>query len=281
MIPHLPIDLVRETVQRALAEDVSGAGDITSLAVVPETARVAFELRARQNGVLCGLQPAIEVFTQAGPNLSIDVLASDGDPLEPDESVLRIEGAARECMLAERTALNFLGRMSGIATLTRRYVDEIVGTKAKIVHTRKTTPGLRAFEIQAVRAGGGAPHRFNLSDAILIKDNHIAAVKSPAEAVRAARENAGHMVRISCEIDRLEDLSRVMKAGADVVLLDNFNIGDLRSAVVEAASRVILEASGGVTLESVRHIAETGVEIISVGSLTHSAPNFDFGLDAV
>lgn len=281
MIPPLAPDLVRDTIRRAFAEDVSGAGDVTSLVVVPGSATAAYEIRSRQNGVLCGLQPAIEAFLQAGPNLSVDVLASDGDAMEPGEAVLRVEGPVRESLLAERTALNFLGRMSGIATLTRRYVDAVVGTKARIVHTRKTTPGLRAFEIQAVQAGGGAPHRFNLSDAILIKDNHIAAVKSATAAVKAARENAGHMVRISCEIDRLEDLSRVMKAGADVVLLDNFSIEDLRAAVVEAAGRVVLEASGGVNLETVRDIAETGINIISVGALTHSAPNFDFGLDAI
>ncbi|MEE2525259.1 carboxylating nicotinate-nucleotide diphosphorylase [Hyphobacterium sp. HN65] len=280
MIPILPAQLVRDIVRRAFQEDISGAGDITSLCVIPEGATGEFEIRARANGVVCGMQAAIEAFTQAGPGLSLDVLASDGDPVEPGESILGVSGHVRDIMLAERTALNFLGRMSGIATLTRRYVDAVVGTKAKIVHTRKTTPGLRALEIQAVRAGGGSAHRYNLSDAILIKDNHIAAAGSPASAVRAARAEAGHMVRISCEIDRLEDLSSVMKAGADVVLLDNFSLDDLRAAAVQAAGRITLEASGGVTLDSVADIAATGVDIISVGALTHSAPNFDFGLDA-
>lgn len=281
MIPSLPASLVRDTVRRAFEEDISGAGDITSLSVVPASATGAFEIRSRSNGVLCGMQAAIEAFTQAGPELALDVLASDGDPVEPGESILNVSGNVREIMLAERTALNFLGRMSGIATLTRRYADAIVGTKARIVHTRKTTPGLRAFEIQAVRAGGGSPHRYNLSDAVLIKDNHIAAAGSPGEAVRAARANVGHMVRVSCEIDRIEDLSSVMKAGADVVLLDNFSLDDLRAAAVQAAGRIVLEASGGVTLETVADIAATGVDIISVGALTHSATNFDFGLDAV
>ncbi|WP_394694097.1 carboxylating nicotinate-nucleotide diphosphorylase [Hyphobacterium sp.] len=281
MIPPLPTDIVRDAVRRAFAEDLTGAGDVTSLAVIPTEAKARFEIRSRDNGIVCGLQPAMEAFIQAGPDLSLDVLANDGDPVEPGDIVLSVDGPVREIMLAERTALNFLGRMSGIATLTRRYVDAVMGSKAKIVHTRKTTPGLRAFEIQAVRAGGGSPHRYNLSDAILIKDNHIAAAGSPAKAVRAAREYAGHMMRVSCEIDRIEDLSSVMKAGADVVLLDNFSLEDLQAAVVQAAGRVILEASGGVNLDTVADIAATGVDIISVGALTHSAPNFDFGLDAV
>lgn len=281
MIPPLPHDIVRDAVQRAFAEDITGAGDVTSLAVIPADRKARFEIRARSNGLVCGLQPAMEAFIQAGADLSLDVLANDGDPVEPGETVMSVDGPVRAIMLAERTALNFLGRMSGIATLTRRYVDAVVGTKAKIVHTRKTTPGLRAFEIQAVRAGGGAPHRYNLSDAILIKDNHAAIAGSPATAVRAAREHAGHMLRVSCEIDRLEDLAGVMKAGADVVLLDNFTLEDLRAAVVQAAGRVLLEASGGVNLETVGDIAGTGVDIISVGALTHSATNFDFGLDAV
>ena len=281
MIPPLPHDIVRDAVQRAFAEDITGAGDVTSLAVIPADRKARFEIRARSNGLVCGLQPAMEAFIQAGADLSLDVLANDGDPVEPGETVMSVDGPVRAIMLAERTALNFLGRMSGIATLTRRYVEAVVGTKAKIVHTRKTTPGLRAFEIQAVRAGGGSPHRYNLSDAILIKDNHAAIAGSPAAAVRAAREQAGHMLRVSCEIDRLEDLASVMKAGADVVLLDNFTLEDLRAAVVQAAGRVRLEASGGVNLETVGDIAGTGVDIISVGALTHSATNFDFGLDAV
>ena len=281
MTPPLPTDMVSDSVRRALAEDISGAGDITSLAVISENATRQFEIRARESGILCGLQPALETFIQAGPGLSLDVLANDGDAVEPGETILKIDGPVRETLLAERTVLNFLGRLSGVATLTQRYVDTIVGTKAKIVHTRKTTPGLRAFEIQAVRAGGGHPHRYHLSDAVLIKDNHVAAAGSAAKAVRLARENTGHMTRISCEIDRLEDLSAVMKAGADVILLDNFTLDDLRAAVVQGAGRVILEASGGVNLETVRDIAETGVDIISVGALTHSAPNFDFGLDAI
>lgn len=281
MIPLLPSDLVRDTIRRAFAEDLTGAGDLTSLAVIAPGATGTFEIRARENGVVCGMQAAVEAFSQAGPEISLDVLANDGDPAEPGETVLTAAGNVRDILLAERTALNFLGRMSGIATLSRRYADAVMGNKAKIVHTRKTTPGLRAFEIQAVRAGGGAPHRYNLSDAVLIKDNHIAAAGSPAAAVRAARAHVGHMVRISCEIDRLEDLASVMKAGADVVLLDNFTLEDLQAAVVQAAGRVVLEASGGVTLETVGDIAATGVDIISVGALTHSAPNFDFGLDAV
>ena len=190
-----------------------------------------------------------------------------------------VNGQARALLSAERIALNYLGRMSGIATFTRRYVDAVAGTKARIVHTRKTTPGFRAFELQAVQAGGGALHRYGLDDAILIKDNHVAVCGGVAEAVKAARDHAGHMTRVAVEIDRLAQLDAAINAGAESVLLDNFSLEDLRAAVAAASGKVTLEASGGVNLDTVRDIAQTGVDVISVGALTHSAPNFDIGLD--
>lgn len=277
----LPRHIVEDAITRALAEDLGGAGDLTSLATLPAGAAARYELRARKAGVLSGLQPALEAFRQCDPELAVDVRLHDGAALEAGAVVLSVEGRVQPILTAERTALNFLGRMSGIATLTAQYVKAVDGTGARIVHTRKTTPGLRAFEIQAVRAGGGGAHRFNLADAILIKDNHVAAAGGVGAAVRAARAHAGHMVRISTEIDRLDQLPEAIEAGADVVLLDNFSLEDMRAAVVQAKGKLVLEASGGVDLTTVRAIAETGVDIISVGALTHSAPNFDLGLDAV
>ncbi|HAQ35119.1 MAG: nicotinate-nucleotide diphosphorylase (carboxylating) [Maricaulis sp.] len=279
-LPPLPRHIVEDAVRRALAEDLGGAGDITSLATLPGDAEGQFELRARRDGVLCGLEPALEAFRQCGPGLTLEAHLRDGARLEKGATVLSVSGRVQPILTAERTALNFLGRMSGIATMTAQYVKAVEGSGARIVHTRKTTPGLRAFEIQAVRAGGGGAHRFNLADAILIKDNHVAAAGGVGKAVRAARAHAGHMVRISTEIDRLDQLDEAIEAGADVVLLDNFSLEDMRAAVSRAKGKLILEASGGVDLTTVRTIAETGVDIISVGALTHSAPNFDLGLDA-
>ena len=279
MIPVLPAQLVRDTVRRAFEEDITGAGDITSLSVVPASATGAFEIRSRANGVVCGMQAAIEAFSQAGPELALDVLASDGDPAEPGESILNVSGNVRDIMLAERTALNFLGRMSGIATLTRRYADAIVGTKARIVHTRKTTPGLRAFEIQAVRAGGGSPHRFNLSDAVLIKDNHIAIAGGLEAAVARVRKQSGHMVKIEVEVDTLDQLAEALALNVEAVLLDNMSPETLAEAVAMTDGRATLEASGRVTAETAPAIAKSGVDLISVGWITHSAPCLDIGLD--
>ena len=281
ILPPLPRHIVEDAVRRALTEDLGGAGDITSMATLPPEAEGRFELRARRDGVLCGLEPALETFNQCDPDLSLDVRLRDGACLSKGTVVLSVEGRVQPILTAERTALNFLGRMSGIATLTAQYVEAVEGTGARIVHTRKTTPGLRALEIQAVRAGGGGAHRFNLADAILIKDNHVAAAGGVGAAVCAARAHAGHMVRISTEIDRLDQLDEAIEAGADVVLLDNFSLDDLRAAVAKAKGKLVLEASGGVDLTTVSAIAGTGVDVISVGALTHSAPNFDLGLDAV
>lgn len=281
MIASLPAGLVTETVARALAEDLGGRGDVTTLATIPADATARFDIASRARGVLAGLQPAAEVFAQIDPAIAVAWKKTDGDELAPGDRVAGIEGPAGAILTAERTALNFLGRLSGIASLTRDYAAAIAGTGAVIAHTRKTTPGLRAFELQAVRAGGGAAHRYGLDDAILIKDNHVAVCGSVGEAVRRARAFAGHMTRVAVEVDRLDQLAEALDGGAESVLLDNFSLDDLRAAVKQVRGRAILEASGGVTLKTAREIAETGVDVISVGALTHSAPNFDLGLDAV
>lgn len=281
MIPALPSGLVTEAVARALSEDLGGRGDITTLATIPADATARFQIASRARGVLAGVQPAAEVFAQVDRAIAVDWKKTDGEELAPGDTVAAVEGPAGAILTAERTALNFLGRLSGIASLTRDYAAAIAGTGAVIAHTRKTTPGLRAFELAAVRAGGGAAHRFGLDDAILIKDNHVAVCGGVGEAVRRARAFAGHMTRVAVEIDRLDQLAEALEAGAESVLLDNFPLEDLRTAVKQARGRARLEASGGVNLRTVRAIAETGVDVISVGALTHSAPNFDLGLDAV
>jgi len=280
-VPPLPGHVVEDAVRRALAEDSTGAGDITSLATISANAEGRYEIRARKGGVICGLQPAREAFRQCDPAIGFEALVADGAIVEAGQAIARLEGRIRPVLTAERIALNFLGRMSGIATLTAAYAQRIAGTGAVVTHTRKTTPGLRAFEIQAVRAGGGAPHRFSLSDAVLIKDNHVAASGGVGEAVRRAKAYAGHMTRVATEIDSLSQLEEALDAGADSILLDNFSLNDLRAAVAQTRGRATLEASGGVTFDTIRPIAETGVDVISVGALTHSAPNFDLGLDAL
>ncbi|WBQ09218.1 carboxylating nicotinate-nucleotide diphosphorylase [Hyphomonadaceae bacterium ML37] len=280
-IPPVPRGIVAEIVSMTLDEDLGGRGDLTSLATIPDGARAKFVIAARKDGVLAGVQAADEVFDQVDETVDVQWLVRDGGELQAGATVARISGPARSILAAERAALNFLGRLSGVATLTRRYAAAIAGTGCVVAHTRKTTPGLRALELQAVRAGGGASHRFGLDDAVLIKDNHVAVCGGAGEAVRRARAFCGHMTRIAVEIDRLDQLAEVLEAGAESVLLDNFSLDDLRLAVATAKGRVTLEASGGVTLETIRAIAETGVDVISVGALTHSAPVLDLGLDAV
>ena len=278
-VSPLPEFIVKDAVTRALAEDQGGRGDITSLACIPAGEDAKFYFKARDSGVLCGLQPAVEAIWQMDADALIKLHMDDGDDVGPGDIIATVIGKARALLAAERIALNFMGRMSGIASFTRRYVDAVAGTKARIVHTRKTTPGLRAFELQAVQAGGGALHRFGLDDAILIKDNHVAVCGSVGAAVRAAKAHAGHMTRVAVEVDRLDQLAEAIEAGAESILLDNFSLADLKAAVAQAGGKVTLEASGGVNLDTVRAIAETGVDVISVGALTHSAPNFDIGLD--
>lgn len=270
---------VRRAVEAALAEDIGRAGDITSAATIPAMAKARVAIVARDEGRLAGLQLAEAAFASLETAITFEPLSSDGDRLGRGDVVARIEGPARAVLTAERTALNFLGHLSGVATATAAYADRIAHTRAKVCCTRKTTPGLRVFEKYAVRCGGGANHRFGLDDAILVKDNHIAVAGGVAEALRAAKAYAGHLVKIEIEVDTLDQLDLVIAEGADAVLLDNMPPGTLREAVGRIGGRMIAEASGNVSLETVRYIAETGVDLVSVGRITHSAPNFDFGLD--
>jgi len=268
-------------VEVALAEDLGG-GDVTTLATVPAETRARGAIVAKQAGVLSGLDVAAAVFRRVDPEVRFVAQAAAGQRVEPGVVVAEVDGSARSLLAAERVALNLLQRLSGVASLTARYVAAVEGTKARIVDTRKTTPGLRLLEKAAVRHGGGRNHRFNLTDGILIKDNHLAAVGGPdrvARAVRLARERAPHPLRIEVEVTTLLELDQALAAGADVVLLDNMDISTLRGAVERTAGRALLEASGGITLETVRAVAETGVDLISVGALTHSAPALDLSLE--
>jgi len=271
---------LERAVRQALAEDLGGRGDITSLAIVPEAASGGFRIAARAPGVLAGIRAARLAFELIDPAIDVTWRRTDGDRFDTGSVLAELNGPARGILTAERVALNFIGRLSGIATLTRAFVDAVAGTGCAIAHTRKTTPGLRALEIEAVLTGGGAPHRFGLDDAVLIKDNHVAMAGGVAEAVRRARAAVGHMIRVAVEIDQLDQLGAALDAGAESILLDNFSVAALEQAVERAAGRTVLEASGGITLETVRAIAETGVDVISIGALTHSAPNLNLGLDA-
>jgi nicotinate-nucleotide pyrophosphorylase (carboxylating) len=275
----LPRELVEAAVAAALAEDLGLAGDITSEATIPAGACAAGTIATRKAGVVAGVQLAEAAFKAVDGNTRVDVLIADGGQLKAGDVIARVAGDARALLAAERVALNFLGHLSGIATLTRAYVDKVAGTRARIIDTRKTTPGLRAFEKHAVRAGGGLNHRFGLYDAILIKDNHIAAAGGIAKAMTGIRGRAGHMVKIEVEVTTLAELDEALAEGPDALLLDNMPIPMLKAAVEKVAGRTVTEASGGVTLDTVRQIAETGVDLISVGALTHSAPNLDVGLD--
>lgn len=280
-------DLMSEPVVRlALAEDLGRAGDMTALACIPEGARMRAAFAARKAGVLAGIDCVRLAVRAMDPVASIDLRLRDGDAFEAGAVLAEVEADARAFLSAERTALNLLGRLSGVATLTRAYVDAVRGTKARIADTRKTTPGLRALEKHAVACGGGINHRFGLDDAILIKDNHVAVCGGVGEAVRRARAFAPHLMKVEVEVDGLDQLDEALAlipegVGPDVIMLDNFALDDLREAVRRAEGRVVLEASGGVDLSTVRGIAETGVDVISVGALTHSAPVLDIGLDAL
>lgn len=278
-----PLDdiLVRPIVDLALAEDLGRAGDITGQACIDPDARLSVVWSSRQDGRVSGLSCARLALAALDPTARFEVTVPDGSDVLPGAVLARAEGNARAVLIAERTGLNLLGRLSGVATLTRAYVRLVEGTGATIVDTRKTTPGLRALEKYAVRCGGGVNHRFGLDDAILIKDNHVVACGGVGEAVRRARAHAGHLVKVEVEVDGLDQLEEALKHGPDVVMLDNFSLDDLRAAVALAKGRAVLEASGGVNLTTVRAIAETGVDVISVGALTHSAPVLDIGLDAV
>ncbi|TAJ70953.1 MAG: carboxylating nicotinate-nucleotide diphosphorylase [Phenylobacterium sp.] len=281
MIHPLPDLLIQPIVRAALAEDLGRAGDITAQACVPADAKLTADFSARRGGVVAGLSCIRLALAELDPSVTVEPLTADGQAVPASTTLARVSGNARAILTAERTALNLVGRLCGIATLTQDFVDAVAGTSAKITDTRKTTPGLRALEKYAVRCGGGVNHRFGLDDAILIKDNHVAACGSVGEAIRRAKAFAGHLVKVEVEVDSLVQLQEALAHDPDVIMLDNFTLQDMREAVKLADRRVTLEASGGVTLDTVRAIAETGVDVISVGALTHSAKVLDIGLDAV
>lgn len=268
-------------IELALAEDLLG-GDVTTNATVPAEAQAQATLLAKAPGVISGLDVAREVFAQVDPTLEFVPLVTDGDTVTAMTLIARVSGNARGILAGERLALNLLQRLSGVATATARFVAEVAGTTARVVDTRKTTPGLRVLEKAAVRHGGGHNHRFGLGDGVLIKDNHLAAVGGAhrvRDAVHAARAAAPHTLRIEVEVATLAELAEALDAGADIVMLDNMSVPEMREAVALTQGRALLEASGGVTLATVRDIAETGVDLISVGALTHSAPALDISLD--
>ena len=275
----LPADFdLDEFLKRVFAEDLGSGGDVTSNATIAADAQLTAEMNCRQAIVVAGLDIAASVFRALDPKVSIDMLAADGDAIEHGTALMRLSGNARAMLAAERTALNTLQHLSGIATLTRRYVDAMAGTGAVLLDTRKTIPGLRVLEKYAALMGGAQNHRMRLDDGVLIKDNHVAVCGSVEEAVRRAKAaNTG--LEVEVEVDRIEQIEPALAAGANRLLLDNMDPAKLREAVTLVAGRVPLEASGGVTLETIRFLAETGVDFISVGRITQSAPAVDIGLD--
>ena len=275
----LPEALIKSAVEAALAEDLGDAGDITTLYTVPAETASHVQIAARQPGTIAGLDFAREAFLQLDSKTSFDVRKRDGSPVQPGDVIAEVQGQARALLTAERVALNFVGHLSGIATATAAFVQAVSGHKAQICCTRKTTPVLRLFEKYAVRAGGGLNHRFGLYDAILIKDNHIAMAGSLDAAVQSALDNNTDSKKFEVEVDTLDQLEKVLTYPIDAVLLDNMTTDQLRRAVAMIDGRVIAEASGGVTLETAPQIAATGVDLISIGWLTHSAPCLDIGLD--
>jgi len=268
---------IQRNIAASLAEDI-GTGDLTARLIAPDT-EARGRVITREDAVICGTAWFDAAFAALSPAAVVHWHVKDGDTVKGGQLLCEIIARARVLLTAERTALNFLGHMSGIATLTARYVEAVSGTGARIIDTRKTTPGLRALEKFAVRCGGGVNHRFGLFDAVLIKDNHIEAAGGIGPALERARRHAGHMVKVEIEVTSLDELDDALKLAPDAVLLDNMPPDLLKAAVAEVAGRIITEASGGVTLETVRTVAETGVDLISVGALTHSAPVLDIGLD--
>ena len=265
-------------VQRVLAEDLGSGGDVTSAATIEQNERFTAEMNARQSIVVAGIEIAAAFFRKLDPAVGIELLAEDGQSAEHGTTLMRLAGNARAMLTAERSALNTLQHLSGVATMTREYVDAIAGTGAVLLDTRKTLPGLRPVEKYAVRMGGAQNHRMRLDDGVLIKDNHVAVCGGVAEAVRRAKA-AGTGLQIQVEVDRIQQIEPALAAGADRLLLDNMDPALLRQAVSLVGGRVPLEASGGVTLETIRFIAETGVDFISLGRITQSAPAVDIGLD--
>ena len=271
--------ILTDTVRRALAEDID-RGDVTTEACVSPATMGEATLRARQRAVVCGLPVLDEVYRQVDPLVDVDAMANDGDTVEAGAPIAILTGPAVSLLLGERVALNFMQRLTGISTMTRRFVDALSNdSTTRITDTRKTTPGLRAFERYAVRCGGGFNHREDLGAAVLIKDNHIAAAGGCRQAIERARTYAPHTCRIECEVDTHAQLEEALAAGADIVLLDNFDDAEVERALATVEGRAIVEASGGITLERVASLSALGVDVISVGALTHSAPSSDLGLD--
>lgn len=281
MLPPLPDVLLEPIVKFALAEDLGAAGDITTDALIDADAEGRWVIRAREAGVVAGLDVATFAGWMVDPDIEYEIAAQDGAIVGAGDVIMQIEGAVRSVLIAERTMLNFIGRLAGVATLTRQYVDAVEGMGVIIASTRKTTPGLRALEKRAVRLGGGGAHRYGLNDAMLIKDNHIAAAGGVGPAMERARKAAAHLTAIEIEVDTLDQLKQALPHAPSAILLDNFSLTDLKAAVKLAKGQTLLEASGGITIENVFAVAETGVDVISIGALTHSAPSLDVGLDAV
>jgi len=278
-IPPLPMLLVDPAVRTALVEDMGRGGDLTTNATIPANARARAVLASRESGRIAGVDFARAAFHALDPSVIFDLRIPDAADVVPGDIIAVIEGLARPILSAERVALNFLGRLSGVATATNRLVQKVGKAKARVVCTRKTTPGLRAFEKYAVRCGGGFNHRFGLDDGILIKDNHVVAAGGITNAVAAARLHAGHMVHVEVEVDTLGQLQEALAAGANSILLDNMKPDVLRQAVAITNGRALLEASGNITLETIADVAATGVDLISSGAITHSAKCLDLGLD--
>ncbi|CAN5670234.1 carboxylating nicotinate-nucleotide diphosphorylase [soil metagenome] len=268
-------------IDRALAEDLGSAGDISSEGAIPSDATAAAHVVARQEGTLAGLEVARQVFLTIDPATEVRLLKNDGGRVPSGAKLITVAGASRSLLMAERTALNLLGMMSGVATATARLVAAVAGTNARVADTRKTLPGLRGLQKYAVRMGGGINHRFGLFDAVMIKDNHLIAAGGIRAAVESARGRVGHAVTIEVEVTSIEQLKELLTVGADIVLLDNMTPELLSEAVALVDGQMLIEASGGVTPDTIRAIAETGVDIISSGWITHSAPNFDVALDFV
>ena len=277
--PALAPVLYQDLVRGALAEDLGRAGDVTTDATVPSDRTGEGLIVARRGGRIAGLDVALFAFRALDPSTAAETLKGDGSDVEDGALIARVRTGARALLTGERTALNFLGHMSGVATATRDVVRTLEGLETRVACTRKTTPGLRALEKYAVRVGGGESHRYGLDDAVLIKDNHVALAGGIVPAVRGARRNVGHLMKIEVEVDTLEQLDEVLEIGVDVVLLDNMDLDTMREAVRRARGRAVTEASGGIRPETVQDVAETGVDLISLGWLTHSAPSLDVGFD--
>jgi nicotinate-nucleotide pyrophosphorylase (carboxylating) len=274
----LSLLVLEPIVKNALLEDLGYRGDITSESIIPSSKKARAVMRARKGGIVSGIDAALLAFRLTDPSLKIDSIA-EGTALESGQTILSVEGSARSILMAERVALNFVQRMSGVATATQGMVIAVKGTKARICCTRKTTPGLRVLEKLAVRSGGGVNHRFGLDDGVLIKDNHIAVAGSIRDAVDRVRRRSGHMVRVEVEVDTLDQLKEALSQKVEAVLLDNMDVPTLKKAVALINGQCVAEASGNINADTVRSVAETGVDLISIGALTHSARALDIGLD--